>query len=285
MGSASLVRERAARGVFSPAGSFSLCRRASSSWSSRMMIRQAAPGRCPGRPSPGPVRRGEAGSGSSGGARRRAERGDQFRLVEAAQEVLRGADDLRGAAHRVGGVVLVVEHVVGLGHVTSIDEGPGAEAPGPRVTGLKHHLPTGSSGCRIRTGRRDGIGCEDRISVTGDHLSFDGNCGVRPRAGTACWRRAIQRCSALPFLCFYLSLPVVLSAGVGAPRNFMAPTRAANPLASGEALNEPRPHLQLLSGPTELPGPAPSSSCGTVTSASLLFPLRLRNVSRQPQES
>src|SRR5690242_3910367 len=29
------------------------------------------------------------------------------------------------------------------------------------------------------------IGCEDRMSVTGDHLSFDGNCGVRirPTAG------------------------------------------------------------------------------------------------------
>jgi hypothetical protein len=46
----------------------------------------------------------------------------------------------------------------------------------------------------------NGAGCEDRVSVTGDHLSFDGDCGVRPTSGTSRWR-AIQRCTALPFLC------------------------------------------------------------------------------------
>lgn len=30
----------------------------------------------------------------------------------------------------------------------------------------------------------DGVGCEDRVSVTGDHLSFDGYCGVRPTSDT-----------------------------------------------------------------------------------------------------
>jgi hypothetical protein len=46
---------------------------------------------------------------------------------------------------------------------------------------------------------RDGTWCEDRVSVTGDHLSFDGDCGVRPTRYRS-WR-AIQRCTALPFLC------------------------------------------------------------------------------------
>ena len=44
------------------------------------------------------------------------ERGDQLRFVEPAQEVLRGTGDLCGAAHRVGGVVVVAEHVIGWGH-------------------------------------------------------------------------------------------------------------------------------------------------------------------------
>src|SRR3954465_9162622 len=42
-------------------------------------------------------------------------------------------------------------------------EGPGAEAPGPRVTGRKHHLPTCTSVCHIRTGRRR------RREVRGSH--------------------------------------------------------------------------------------------------------------------
>lgn len=69
---------------------------------------------------------------SAGGA----ERDDQLCLVEAAQEVLRGAHDLRGAAHGVGGVVVVVEHVVGLGHAyLSMTRAPAKDSPGPRVTG------------------------------------------------------------------------------------------------------------------------------------------------------
>jgi len=32
-----------------------------------------------------------------------------------------------------------------------MNEGPGAEAPGPRATGWIHHLPTRSSACRIHT--------------------------------------------------------------------------------------------------------------------------------------
>ena len=39
---------------------------------------------------------------------------DQFGLVEAAQESWGGAEYLRGAAHGVGGVVIIVEFV---GHV------------------------------------------------------------------------------------------------------------------------------------------------------------------------
>src|ERR671911_1373303 len=39
---------------------------------------------------------------------------------------------------------------------------------------------------------RGGLWCGDRISVTGDHLSFDGDCGVRPsrarpKAGDPTW--------------------------------------------------------------------------------------------------
>ena len=30
----------------------------------------------------------------------------------------------------------------------------------------------------------NGVRCEDRVSVTGDHLSFDGNYGVRPTSDT-----------------------------------------------------------------------------------------------------
>src|SRR5436190_7010329 len=52
----------------------------------------------------------------------------------------------------------------------------------------------------------DGVGCEDRVSVTGDHLSFDGDYGVRPTSTTGRWR-AIQRCTALPLLCVPYLVP------------------------------------------------------------------------------
>jgi len=51
-----------------------------------------------------------------------------------------------------------------------------------------------------------GVGCEDRISVTGDHLSFDGICGVHPSAEMISSWWAIQWCSALPFLYFHASV-------------------------------------------------------------------------------
>ena len=119
------------------AGGCSLWLRASSSWSSRMMIRQAASRAVPWSTiSPGPGGEAQLVAGVAAVPAGGAERVDQFRLVEAAQEVLRGAEDLRGAAHRVGGVVLVAEHVIGLGHAHLHDEGPGAGArrgPGLRV--------------------------------------------------------------------------------------------------------------------------------------------------------
>src|SRR5919112_2253347 len=71
-----------------------------------------------------------------------AVRVDQFRLAEPAQEVLRAADDFRGAAHGVCGVVLVVQHVVGLTHATSKTRAPAQEAPGPRVNGSETPSPT-----------------------------------------------------------------------------------------------------------------------------------------------
>src|SRR5690349_11543708 len=88
----------------------------------------------------------------------------------------------------------------------------------------------------------DGFGCEDRISVTGDHLSFDGNCGVHPSTEMTGWWRAIQRCSALPFLCFQLSLlsccpPVSKPHATSWPR-----TRATDVFPSG-APNQHRPRL------------------------------------------
>src|SRR3989337_2874173 len=64
----------------------------------------------------------------------------------------------------------------------SMTRAPAREAPGPGGTGQKHHLPTV---CRVVVSAPaavGGWGCEDRISVTGDHLSFDGDCGVRSRA-------------------------------------------------------------------------------------------------------
>ena len=66
----------------------------------------------------------------------RAVRRDQFRLVQTAQKCLRGADDFRRTPHRVGGVVLIAEHVIrALTHSPLHVEGPGAQAPGPRVMG------------------------------------------------------------------------------------------------------------------------------------------------------
>jgi hypothetical protein len=57
---------------------------------------------------PGPGGQAQLVAGVAAVPTGRAVRVDQFRLAEPAQEVLRRAEDLRGAAHRVGGVVLIV---------------------------------------------------------------------------------------------------------------------------------------------------------------------------------
>src|SRR4051794_39962397 len=67
-----------------------------------------------------------------------------------------------------------------------------------------------------------GVGCEDRISVTGDHLSFDGDCGDRPRAE----RHLVAGDPTVfspPFPLLPISGTAVLPTGVRAPRNLMAP--------------------------------------------------------------
>jgi hypothetical protein len=61
------------------------------------------------------------------------------------------------------------------------DEGPGAPAPGPGVYGSKNTIYRQVRRVVVSTPTAiSGVGCEDRVSVTEDHLSFDGNCGVRP---------------------------------------------------------------------------------------------------------
>ena len=61
----------------------------------------------------------------------------------------RQADDLRGPAHRAGGVGLVVDPCT----PPERSEGPGAvPAPGPKgLRDFTHHLPTPTSACRIHT--------------------------------------------------------------------------------------------------------------------------------------
>jgi hypothetical protein len=61
------------------------------------------------------------------------------------------------------------------------NEGPGAvEAPGPKGYGTKYTIYRQERRIVVSTpALYKGFGCEDRISVTGDHLSFDGNSGVR----------------------------------------------------------------------------------------------------------
>jgi hypothetical protein len=63
------------------------------------------------------------------------------------------------------GLSAIVEQVSRLGHTgTAMTRAPALQAPGPRVTGLLHHLPTGSSACRIRTDRE-----LQRVAVRGSH--------------------------------------------------------------------------------------------------------------------
>ena len=92
---------------------------------------------------------------------------------------------------------------------------------GPRAYGTRYTISRQERRFVVSTpALNQGLGCEDRISVTGDHLSFDGNCGVRarpemrPAAGD-------PTVSDPPFPLTFSSF--VLPAGVGTPRDFMAP--------------------------------------------------------------
>jgi hypothetical protein len=94
-------------------------------------------------------------------------------------------------AHGVGGVVLVVEHVTGLSLVTSITRAPALESAGAQGLRVRNTIYRQERRVVVSTpARYSGVGCEDRISVTGDHLSFDGQLRcprpalhVRPVAG------------------------------------------------------------------------------------------------------
>ena len=113
---------------------------------------------------------------------------------------------LRGPAHRVGGVVLVAEHVIGcLGPLPPPCRGPRRRSAGAQGYGLNTIYRRMRRLVMSAPAARDGLGCEDRVSVTGDHLSFDGTCGVRPTrhrpmAGDPTGVRA------LPFL-YFLCVP------------------------------------------------------------------------------
>jgi hypothetical protein len=105
---------------------------------------------------------------------------------------------------------------------------PAQKRRGPGFTGQKHHLPTGTSACRIRTCRHQ------RHRVRGSHkrdrrpplVRWKLRCpprrlhvrhgggrsnGVRPSLSSASQQLFLNNC-------------VVLLAGAGAPRDFMAPT-------------------------------------------------------------
>jgi hypothetical protein len=93
---------------------------------------------------------------------------------------------------------------------------------GPRVTGQKHHLPTGTSVCRIRTSR---IGLR---RVRGSRKRDRRPPLVRWKL--RCPRRAMNLPAAgdptvygPPFPLTSLNSCLLLSAGVRAPRDFMAP--------------------------------------------------------------
>jgi hypothetical protein len=96
----------------------------------------------------------------------------QARLIQTTQEPLRSAEYLRSPAHRVRGVILIVELVgrVRGGLSTSASRGaPARQHQGPRVVGFHHHYPTVRSASCIRvhpTGRPHG----DRCSITENHL-------------------------------------------------------------------------------------------------------------------
>ena len=106
---------------------------------------------------------------------------------------------------------------------------------GPRFTGQKHHLPTATSGCRIRTSR-SGL-----RQVRGSHKRDRRPPLVRWKL--RCPRRAMKPAGggrsngvrpslSSDFLVSYL----MLSAGVRTPRDFMAPNTCDGTYCCGEAL-------------------------------------------------
>jgi hypothetical protein len=84
-----------------------------------------------------------------------------------------------------------VEHVVGLGHTYLFkNEGPGACRAGAQGYGLNTPSTDRFVGFSVpHRATMGGNGCEDRISVTGDHLTFEGTTvstaelGLRPDGG------------------------------------------------------------------------------------------------------
>jgi hypothetical protein len=98
---------------------------------------------------------------------------------------------------------------------------PALEAPGPRAVGRNTICRQVRRFVVSAPSAVGGFRCEDRISVTGSHPWFDGTCGVHPQNRNVIWWRAIQRCSFLPFLCYFF-----LCCGPPVPEphaNFMAP--------------------------------------------------------------
>ena len=92
--------------------------------------------------------------------------------------------------------------------------------------------------------------------MTGDHLSFDGNSGVRAQPSRCGRQRAIQRCVRPSLSSNFLCLFLVLSAGVGTPRDFMAPDTCGGTVAASSGTLKPdigpatsvRPGACLTSG-------------------------------------
>jgi hypothetical protein len=158
--------------------------------------------------------------------------------------------------------VLIVEHVVGLGRALLHDEGPGAQAPGPRVMGRKHHLPTGSSGCRIHTGRHS------RRAVRGSHKRDRRPPHVRwklrcpPQNSKAVLTAGDPTVFGPPFPLLPLPVaPVVPPAGVRAPRNFMAPHTYG-----GSSCIRPGPETA-----SALPAVAPTGNFAEVLTATTIY--------------
>ena len=100
-----------------------------------------------------------------------------------------------------------------------------------------------------------GVGCEDRISVTGDHLSFDGNCGVRSRVQVRLGDGRSNGVRALPFLCFRYLWFCRAARRRRSPTRLHGPVRVRRTVLPGRALNQhrplpARPDLELRQGLT-----------------------------------